>query len=493
MNDIDRRTFLARATAVAAFAVQPPSFAAWSSPPSAPLRTRAVQPQRILILGAGMAGLGAALPLIDQGHDVTILEARTRPGGRVFTIREPFADGLYAEGGAMQVFESHARALRYIKEFNLEIDPIQAPRVNAVRHIMGKRIETKPGEPIAWPFELNEAERKAASPNALYITPHLSAINDAEHRNALLEEFGKYDKHTLTEYLIASGASSGAIAILKMGLVSGLGDGADHVSALDLLREAAHRSLSRQSYTIRGGTDRLPKALAARLGARIHYGTAVTRIEQDANGVRVVASQGGSPHTFTADRLVCTIPFSVLRRLSISPAFPAPKRAAINGLLYTSVVRTYLQTRTRFWQEDGISGNASTDLAVMGIAERTINQPGTRGMLESYQAGAVARRATAMSDSERLASTLDGMAMIYPRIREQYEGGASKCWDSDEWSRGAYTWFKPGQMTSWMPHIAHAEGRIHFAGEHTSTQPGWMEGALESAERVVSEIAAVAK
>ena len=134
----------------------------------------------------------------------------------MFTIREPFADGLYAEGGAMQVFESHARALKYIKEFNLETDPIQLPRVNSVRHIMGKRIETKPGEPIAWPFELNEAERKAASPNALYITPHLAGINDAERRNALLEEFGRYDKQTLTEYLVAAGASKGAIAILKL-------------------------------------------------------------------------------------------------------------------------------------------------------------------------------------------------------------------------------------------------------------------------------------
>jgi len=490
MNDIDRRSFLVRATtAFATLAARPHIVATWSAPRS----IRAAQPQRILVLGAGMAGLGAALELVEQGHDVTILEARTRPGGRVFTIREPFADGLYAEGGAMQVFETHARALRYIKEFNLEIDPIQAPRLNSVRHLMGKRIEAKPGEPIAWPFELNEAERKAASPNALYITSQLAAINDAEHRNALFDEFGRYDRQTLTEYLVAAGASPGAIAILKIGLAGGLGDGSDHVSALDLLREAAHRSLSHQSFTIRGGTDRLPKALASRLGGRIHYGTAASRIEQDADGVRVVASQGGSSHTFTADRLVCTIPFSVLRRIPVSPSFPAQKRAAIDGLLYTSVARTYVQTRTRFWVEDGISGSASTDLPVMGIYERTINQPGTRGILESYQAGATARRSTAMSDSERLAAALEGMAMVYPRIREQYEGGASKCWDSDEWSRGAYTWFKPGQMTSWMPHIARAAGRIHFAGEHTSTQPGWMKGALESAERVANEIAALSK
>jgi monoamine oxidase len=485
-NGIDRRSFLVRVTtAVATLAARPSMAATWNvvTPRSA------VRPQRILILGAGMAGLGAALELVEQGHDVTILEARTRPGGRVFTIREPFADGLYAEGGAMQVFETHARALRYIKQFDLELDPIQPARLNSVRYLKGKRIEAKPGEPIGWPFELNEAERKAGSPSAQYITPALQPILDAERRNTLLEEFGRYDRQSFTEYLQAAGASPGAIAILKIGLAGGLGDGADVVSALDLLREAAHRSLSRQSFTIRGGTDRLPRALASKLGTRIHYGTPAVRIEQDANEVRVTTARGGAAHTFTADRLICTIPFSVLRRIPVSPGFSAQKRAAIDGLLYTSVARTYVQTRTRFWIDDGISGNASTDLPVMGIYERTINQPGTRGILESYQAGAAARRSTAMGDSERLTAALEGMAMVYPRIREQFEGGASKCWDSDEWSRGAYTWFKPGQMTSWLPQIARAEGRIHFAGEHASTDPGWMEGALESAERVVSEIA----
>jgi monoamine oxidase len=485
-STIDRRSFLLRATTAAAtFAARPSIVASWTEP----ARLRAAKPQRILILGAGMAGLGAAMELIGQGHDVTILEARTRPGGRVFTIREPFADGLYAEGGAMQVFETHARALRYIKQFSLELDPIQPARANSVRHINGKRIEAKPGEPIAWPFELNGAERKAGSPNALYVTPRLEAIIDAERRNKLIEEFGHLDRQTFTEYLTSEGASPGAIAILKIGLAGGLGDGADAVSALDLLREAAHRSVSHQSFTIRGGTDRLPKALAAKLGARIQYGTPVIRIDQRQNEVSVVASQAGGIRTFAADYVVCAIPFSVLRRIPISPSFSPQKRAAVDGLLYTSVARTYVQTRTRFWLEDGVSGSASTDLPVMGIYERTINQPGSRGILESYQAGATARRSTRMSDGERLAAALEGIAMVYPRIREQFEGGASKCWDSDEWSSGAYTWFKPGQMTSWLPQITRPEGRIHFAGEHASTSPGWMEGALESAERVVREIA----
>jgi monoamine oxidase len=139
-----------------------------------------------------------------------------------------------------------------------------------------------------------------------------------------------------------------------------------------------------------------------------------------------------------------------------------------------------------------LSANASTDLPVMGVYERALNQPGTRGILESYMAGPNARKAMAMTDRERLTATLEGMAKVYPSIRQQFEGGVSKCWDEDEWSRGAYAWFEPGQMTTLMPHVARPEGRVHFAGEHASSSPGWIEGALESAERVVREIDDVA-
>jgi monoamine oxidase len=458
--------------------------------PRAIARLPVAASQRVIVIGAGMAGLATAFELVALGHDVTLLEARTRPGGRVFTIREPFADGLYAEGGAMQVFDSHARAQRYIQQFGLELDPIQPARLASVTHIMGRRIEVKPGDRVAWPFAVNETEKNQSAGElyARYVTPRLQEVVDADTRGDLLRTLGHYDRMTFSDYLRQQGASPAAIAILKIGLPSGLGDGADAVSALNLLREAAHRFVRKQSFTIRGGTDGLPKAFASRLAERIHYGTPVLRIEQDAAAVRAVAVQGGSRRIFSADRLVCTIPFSVLRRLEVAPQFSPQKRSAVDQLQYTSVARVFVQTRTRFWADDGISGNASTDLPVMGVYERTINQKGTRGIPESYQAGATARRTTGLSERERLSGALAGIAKVYPRIVEQYEGGASKCWDEDEWSRGAYAWFKPGQMASLIPHISGAEGRIHFAGEHTSSQPGWMEGALESAERVTREV-----
>jgi monoamine oxidase len=485
---LDRRTFLRRAVAGAAAlstGVIPrglTSFAARSG------RTGA--PQKIIVVGAGMAGLSAALQLVEAGHDVTVLEARTRPGGRVFTIREPFADGLYAEGGAMQVFDSHPRVQRYIQQFGLETDAIHPAPGTSLIHVKGNRIAMKPGERVAWPFELKDDEQSLDARGLWdkYVLPAVIEAAEAEAADPMLRALAKYDRITFSEFLRGRGASPNAIAVIAVGLVSGLGDGADRVSALNLLREAAHRRARKDSFTIRGGTDRLPRALAARLADRIRYGSPVVRLEQSSAGVRVVALEGGMPRTFEGDRIVCAIPFSVLRRLDVARAFPGDKQTAITQLKYTSVTRVFVQTRTRFWLTAGLSANASTDLPVMGIYERAINQPATRGLLESYMAGAAARRAMAMAPGERLTSALTGMAKVYPQIRAEHEGGTSKSWDDDEWSRGAYAWFEPGEMMSLMPVIVRPEGRIHFAGDHASTQPGWMEGAVESADRVVREI-----
>lgn len=448
--------------------------------------------QKIIVVGAGMAGLSAAFELTALSHDVTVLEARTRPGGRVFTLRESFADGLYADAGAMQVYDSHTRAQKYIKQFELELDPIRATAPGSLMHLMGQRIATKAGDPPQWPFPLNADEKTltAGGLYAKYVTPQLQAVLAADAQGRLLNEFGKYDAMTFAGYLRSLGASANAIKILNAGLPIGLGDGGDQHSALNLLREAAYRSLRKQSFTIRGGTDRLPKALASRLGDRIHYGTPVVRIEQDASGVRVIAMPRGAARTFTADRVICAVPYAVLRGVAFSPALSRDTSDAMYGLPNTSVVKVFVQTHTRFWIAEGQSGGASTDLPLTLLSERTINQPGTRGILEAYVAGAAARQLCAMSQDARLRAVTADMVKLFPAIADQYESGISKCWDEDEWSRGAYAWFRPGQMTRFLPTLGKPEGRIHFAGDHTSPTPGWMEGALHSAERVIKEVAA---
>jgi monoamine oxidase len=323
---------------------------------------------------------------------------------------------------------------------------------------------------------------------AKYVLPVLPELGDDTTATWPPDSVKKYDQMTFAEFLKMRGASPDAVALLSLFLPSGLGDGATAVSALNLLRESIHREHMKHNYTIRGGTDMLPRALAARLAPKINYGAPVMRIEQNPNGVKVIVRRPGEHQAFQCDRLVCAIPFSVLRHIEVAPGFSREKQRAIDQLQYTSVSRIYLQTRSRFWFAEGLSGNATTDLPVMGIYERTINQPGTRGILECYTAGPNARQLAARRDGDRVTTALAEVQRVYPEISSQFEGGASKCWDEDEWSRGAYAWFKPGEMTSLLPHIASVEGRVHFAGEHASSSPGWMQGAIESGNRVAAEI-----
>ncbi|HKQ73093.1 MAG TPA: flavin monoamine oxidase family protein [Blastocatellia bacterium] len=438
--------------------------------------------KKVVVVGAGLAGLSAAYELIQAGHDVTILEARARPGGRVHTLREPFSDGLYAEAGAMSVDENHNWTMKYIKLFDLALDPIVASGLAYTYYLRGRRIVVKPGQPFEYPLDLTPEEKKLGvrGMREKYLGPALKEIGNAAEPDWPSESLKSYDRVTYSEFLRGQGASPDVATLLGFGGIGWAGDGVQSVSALDALRDAAFRAKAKKGYRIRGGSDLLPRAFAARLADKIRYGAPVVRIEHDAKQVRVVYLQAGAHASLAADYLICATPFSVLRRLEISPRFSAEKQKAIDQLPYTSVARIFLQTKKRFWVDEGLSGGAITDLSNMLITERTSNQPGTRGILDPYLAGPQARQVMAMKEAERISSTLGIVEKVFPNIRQHFEVGVSKCWDEDEWARGAYTWFKPGQMTSLMPHVARPEGRVYFAGEHASSAPGWMQGALES-------------
>jgi monoamine oxidase len=486
-HSISRRGFLKQSVAASALYSIPhlnvPDANAKSLNPTA-------TPKKIIIIGAGLAGLSAAYELTQAAHDVTILEARTRAGGRVYTLREPFSDGMYAEAGAIYVPDNHDWTMRYIKLFELSLDSVLPRNLASIIYIRGKRIELKRGKTTDWPLDLTADEKNLGRSGMMekYIGSILKEISNAAAPDWPPHSLKKYDQMTFSEFLRKQGASSDAVALLRVGYPDLWGDGVDTVSALGLLRDFALGRDIKQVYTIRGGSDLLPKAFAARLTDKVCYGAPVVKIEHNAQGVRVVYLQAGAHKTITADHLICAVPFSVLKQIDISPRFSPEKERAIEQLPYTSVARVYLQTRKRFWLKEGLTGEASTDLPIMSVYDRTVNQRGSRGILESYMAGPQARRATAMKESERISFTLEQMEKVHPAVRDNFEGGTSKCWDEDEWARGDYAWFKPGQMSSLLPHIGRSEGRVHFAGEHASAWPGWMQGALESGNRAAREI-----
>jgi len=482
---IGRRDFLAGAArTAAATALSPPRTWAFR----AQLKRRGA-PKKIIIVGAGLAGLSAGFELTQAGHDVTILEAQTHPGGRAFSIRQPFSDNLYAEAGATGIAETNDLTLSYARLFGLELASWDAPQeLQDILYIRGRLVRRTRGVEPDLPFDLPLDEKKLGRAGLFkkYAAPVYPEIGDITDPNWPPASLWKYDRMSYIDFLRSRGASPEAIA--RMSVFSIWGDGLDTVSALMVLRDDAYFASATQNYHIRGGNDLLPKAFADRLRAKILYGSPVVRIEHDKSGVRVVFRRRTEHHTLTGEFLIIAIPFSVLRRMELSPLFSAQKQKVIEQLPYYSVARVYLQSRKKYWIEQRLTGDVYGDLAIGSVMDISFGQPGPRGILQNYVDGPGARRLCAMKEQDRIDFVLEETEKVLPGIRENFEGGVSKCWDEDEWERGASSWYKPGQMEEFWPHVARPEGRVHFAGDHTSPWIRWMQGALFSGIRAAREV-----
>jgi len=266
---VDRREFLKLGLLAASAQLAPQQD--WSFAPK-PLRPTA-SAKRILIIGAGLAGLAAAYELAGAGHDVTILEAQLRPGGRVLTLREPFSDGLYAEAGAARIPDNHDLTLHYVKHFGLSLVPFYPNKLARVFVLTGKRIPVQPGTDLNLfqvPFELTPEERRLGLSGLVqkYLGGALRAMGDPSLPDWPRGPAKAYDNISMPEFLRQQGASHGAIELLEYPYASAE---ADPVSFLWNLRETWYEAQETTRYKISGGNDLLPKAFAATLKEKIQY------------------------------------------------------------------------------------------------------------------------------------------------------------------------------------------------------------------------------
>ena len=347
------------------------------TPPSAVLAqagalVRQGPTQHVLIVGAGLAGLTAGYELTQAGHVVTILEAQAVPGGRVRTIRAPFADGLYAELGAARIPDHHDWTLKYVRHFGLELAPFYPTSLAFTTYLRDTRIAAPQGTAprlSAFPVDLTDDER-AMGLGGLFEKAFGGLLGDGRSPwpPAALAPF---DQMTVREFLASRGLSPGAFEAFGFQPF----EGESALEAMGLIR-SGHGG--KAMHKIVGGNDLLPKAFAARLADRIRYGAAVVRIEQDENGVRAIYRQQGSPVTVTADRMICTIPFTVLRDVEVVPRFSPLKHRAIQEMAYASLSRLTFQVRERYWRDLGANGFATTDIPAE-IWDATFDRPGPRG------------------------------------------------------------------------------------------------------------------
>jgi monoamine oxidase len=475
---MNRRTFL-RQSGAAALGLYASRLGGLQVSAPAP---RSGAAKKVAILGAGISGLAAGLELVKAGHDVTILEAQLRPGGRVYTLRAPFSDGLYAEAGAGRIPETHYITLDYVKRFKLELEPFFPQSGTGVFLWRGKRQLVPHGkEPELTNLDVNftPEERKVgfrglATKYLGSLQDKLSGLPQDAWPPASLPELGDI---SLRDYLRQQGASTDAIQYISEGFEG------------DALLDFIHDSVSHlpMLWKIRGGNDRLPHAMADALHGNIRYGANVVRIVQKENLVEMTYKNAGSHFQLTADRVICTIPYTVLRGIEVQPQWSANKAFAIHNLYMGPVARVYAQTRNRFWEADGRNGFAEVDQP-MEIWSPTHHEPGARGIVMSYAYEDLAVRYSAMNEEAQMQQSLDLFEQVHPGLRENFEGGTTWSWLNHPYSKGAFTVVKPGQFRGVVPYVAIPEGRIHFAGEHTSPWTGWIQGALHSGLRTAREV-----
>jgi monoamine oxidase len=478
---LSRRTFLNLAvSAGSAFAL---------TPQNAEFVRVAGKPKKVVIVGAGIAGLVSAFELMEAGHDVILLEARMRPGGRVYTLREPFADGLYAEAGAIDFGDAYPIIMRFIRLFELPaVDVPASPKT--ITYARGHRYVTAQNQEPDWPYLLPAAERQLGRTGIWnkYVVSAYAQLEDPSAHDWPRAVERNVDNETLNDLMRRLGVSENGVAMLHFTLS---GDDYDHVSALQSLTTESFIARNRKWMSIQGGNDRLPGAFAAKLGSRIRYGAKVVKLSQDARKVSVSVLHPSGLQQLEADHAIVTIPFSVLRHCEMDSSVSLGKKAAIQKMRYESLTRVYLQSRTRFWTEQNTGGDALSDVPFCPVFDHTATQSGTRGILEAQIEHDKATEVWAMSPDKRVSWALKYMEKIHPGLTSNFEGGTSFSWDHDPLALGSWAYYAPGEMTTTSPHVSQPEGRIHFAGEHTSALMGTLEGAAQSGIRAAREVASV--
>jgi monoamine oxidase len=234
------------------------------------------------------------------------------------------------------------------------------------------------------------------------------------------------------------------------------------------------------------GSDRLPQAFAIALAGKIHLGDAVTRIEQSSSGVQVRCRSGKQ---YAGDCVLCTVPLPVLGGISFQPPLsPQKQQAVAGGYNYRAATRMFVEFPERFWEKEGLNGWGLFRDRPEELWQPTWDSPGTTGILEAYLKGENALAMDALDEKQQLPQLLNRWEKVLPGVSAYQVKTTSYSWAKDPWSKGGWAYPSKEQEETLFDELGRTEGQVHFAGEHTSTARGWMQGALVSGLRATQEI-----
>ncbi|KAM9694892.1 L-amino-acid oxidase-like [Trichechus inunguis] len=454
-----------------------------------------IESKRVVVIGAGMAGLTAAKILQDAGHQVTVLEASGRVGGRVETHRVPGAQ-WYGDLGPMRIPANHRFTHEFISKFCLKVGEFSQSNLRA--WVLVNKVRRQTGEvqsdPSLMGYVVKEDE-KGKTAEQLF-SQSLKKVVEELTKSSCKNVLEKYDSFSTKEFLIKVGnLSRGAVRMIGdlMNTDTGCFE-----SFLETLRYTTLQYQKSRFDEIIGGFDLLPRALHdALLPGTVLFHSPAKEVETSGDVVHVTYKTGDPlqpKQRLTADYVIVTSTAKAARLLHFQPPLSLSKQDALRSVHYSSATKVLLVCTQCFWERDGIFGGKSiTDRPARFIYYPNHVFPnGTGVLLASYTQDKDSLFLLALSHAQLVDVILDDLAVVHNLPKEEIQAlcpySTVKHWIQDPYSMGGFVSFTPYQYVDYGWELSRPEGRVYFAGEHTDLPHGWIDTAIKSGIRVAQNI-----
>lgn len=456
-----------------------------------PLRAK-TKKHDVIVIGAGLSGLNAAMLLEESGYDVLTLEGRDRVGGRVYTLMDvpgkPEAAGELIAG-------NYARMIDAAQKLGLVLTPPPEAPILSASWMYNIRGETITAE--EWPSHkfnpLGDDDRHVLPQQMLSVLSHKNnPLSGRALEDWVLPEFSQFDiPHS--QYLHdVLGMSEETIRLMNVMIHS---DHIDNTSAMNELRRYAVGEFNMavaaanpdipSILMVQGGNSLMPFAMAESLDNGVMLNKTVHTIDDQGDQV-VVHCQDGSE--YTAQNVVCSVPFPVLRSVNFINRLPPLLESAIDEIDYGISIQVRFMIKEPYWEKDGLGKRTWTDGPIERFAHSGSSEDGTAQSCLAYINGNEAFKFDLMTDEQVFDYTLKELKKLRPATEGTLEPLTVQACHRDVHGAGDWVIWRPGQVTKYAPHMRTGHGNVHFCGEHTALLERGMEGAFESGERAAFDV-----
>jgi monoamine oxidase len=490
-HPMSRRQFVAGSAAVAAVATLDACAPQRPTPTATPQRSDGSAP--VVIIGAGIAGLMAGYRLRQAGIPIRIIEAQNRVGGRMYSLRNFFADGQVCELGGELIDTNHVRIQALAQELGIALDDLSQddPNVSRETFYFDGALRT----------ERNVVE--AFVPVAQRVIAAISSFGadaDVGYRNPIAAA-AALDRVSIAQWLDGIGVSGWFRRLIDVGYTTEYGLPTDRQSALNFLmmidttpNEFNIFGDSDERYHVHEGNDAIVRALGQKLSDAIETNTVLESVDRRADGTYVCSLRRGSSSTqATAPHVVLAMPFTLLREVRINVELPAEKRRAIAELGYGTNAKLMIGFSSRVWRTTHkTNGSVLTDLPFQLVWETSRFQSGNAGILTNFTGGAHGVELGQGSDVDQATKLVADLERVFPGVSATRAGMKQVRfhWPTHPWTRGSYASYLTGQRTAFGGVEGEPVDGLYFAGEHCSRYAqGFMEGGCETGEAAAKAIA----